>query len=37
MQDAATVLGIIRNRGERGLPLKNLYRHLYNPQFYFQA
>ena len=37
MQDATTVLGIIRNRGERGLPLKNLYRQLYNPQFYFQA
>ena len=37
MQEAATVLGIIRNRGERGLPLKNLYRQLYNPQFYFQA
>jgi hypothetical protein len=25
------------HRGERGLPLKNLYRQLYNPQFYFQA
>src|SRR6266536_483526 len=37
MQEAATVLGIIRNRGERGLPLKNLYRQLYNPQFYFRA
>src|SRR6266699_52077 len=37
MQEATTVLGIIRNRGERGLPLKNLYRQLYNPQFYFQA
>jgi group II intron reverse transcriptase/maturase len=37
MQDATTVLSIIRNRGERGLPVKNLYRQLYNPQFYFQA
>ena len=37
MQDAATVLSIIRKRGERGLPLKNLYRQLYNPQFYLQA
>jgi len=37
MQDAATVLSIIRNRGERGLPLKKLYRQLYNPQVYFQA
>jgi len=37
MQDATTVLSIIRTRGERGLPLNNLYRQLYNPQFYFQA
>jgi group II intron reverse transcriptase/maturase len=37
MQDAATVLSIIRNRGERGLPLRDLYRQLYNPQFYFRA
>ena len=37
MQDATTVLSIIRNRGERGLPLKKLYRQLYHPQFYFQA
>jgi retron-type reverse transcriptase len=37
MQDATTVLSIIRKRGERGLPLKKLYRQLYNPQFYFQA
>ncbi len=37
MQDATTVLSIIRKRGERGPPLNRLYRHLYNPQFYFQA
>lgn len=37
MQDAATVLSSIRKRGERGLPLKKLYRQLYNPQCYFQA
>jgi len=37
MQDATTVLSILRKRGERGLPLKKLYRQLYNPQFYFQA
>src|SRR5947208_1812960 len=37
MQDATTVLSIIRNRGERGLPLTRLYRQLYNPQFYLQA
>ncbi len=37
MQDATTVLGIIRKRGEQGLPLKNPYRQLYNPQFYLRA
>jgi hypothetical protein len=37
MQDATTVLSIIRNRGERGSPLTRLYRQLYNPQLYFQA
>jgi retron-type reverse transcriptase len=37
MQDAATILRVIRKRGERGFPLKNLYRQLYNPQLYFQA
>jgi hypothetical protein len=37
MQEATTVLNIIRKRGEQGLPVKNLYRQLYNPQFYFQA
>jgi group II intron reverse transcriptase/maturase len=37
MQEATTVLSIIRKRGEQGLPLKNVYRQLYNPQFYFRA
>ena len=37
MQDAATVLSVIRKRGEQGLPLKHLYRQLYNPQWYFRA
>jgi len=37
MQDAITVLSIIRNRGERGLPFTRLYRQLYNPQLYLQA
>ncbi len=37
MQDAATVLSVIRKRGEQGLPLKQLYRQLYNPQLYFRA
>ena len=30
MQDAETVLNVIRERGERGLPLENIYRLLYN-------
>jgi group II intron reverse transcriptase/maturase len=37
MQDATTVLSIIRKRGEQGLPLSQLYRQLYNPQLYLQA
>jgi group II intron reverse transcriptase/maturase len=37
MQDAAPVLSVIRKRGEQGLPLKQLYRQLYNPQLYFRA
>jgi len=37
MQSAETVLSILQARGKRGLPLKNLYRQLYNPQFYLLA
>jgi retron-type reverse transcriptase len=37
MQDATTVLSIIRKRAQRGLALKKLYRQLYNPPFSFQA
>lgn len=37
MQRAETVLSILRERGKRGLPLKGLYRQLYNPQFYLLA
>ncbi len=37
MQDAATVLSIIRERSERGLPLEHAYRLLYNPTFYLYA
>jgi group II intron reverse transcriptase/maturase len=37
MQSAETVLSILRERGRRGLPLKNLYRQLYNPHFYLLA
>ena len=37
MRDAATVLGIIHERGKRGLPLEDLYRQLYNPALYLHA
>ena len=34
MRNAETILGIIRNRGTRGLPVNDLYRHLWNPNLY---
>ena len=34
MQEANTLVGIYRNRGERGLPLERVYRHLFNPNLY---
>jgi group II intron reverse transcriptase/maturase len=37
MQSAATVLGVLRERGRRGLPLDGLYRQLFNPQLYLLA
>jgi retron-type reverse transcriptase len=37
MRDAATVLGVLRDRGRRGLPLERLYRQLFNPQLYLMA
>ena len=37
MQDAETVLNVIRERGERGLPLENIYRLLYNRELYLRA
>ncbi len=37
MQRAETVLSSIHERGKRGLPLKNLYRQLYNPELYLRA
>ncbi|HSH82425.1 MAG TPA: reverse transcriptase domain-containing protein [Herpetosiphonaceae bacterium] len=37
MRDAATVLGIIRERGRRGLPLEDVYRQLFNPALYLHA
>ena len=37
MQNAETVLNVIRERGERGLPLENIYRLLYNRELYLRA
>ena len=37
MRTADTVLGIIRARGQRGLPLEDVYRQLYNPELYLRA
>ncbi len=37
MRDAETVLGIIRDRGSRGLPLEDVYRQLFNPNLYLVA
>jgi group II intron reverse transcriptase/maturase len=37
MQNAETVLGVLRERGSRGLPLERLYRQLFNPQLYLLA
>jgi group II intron reverse transcriptase/maturase len=37
MQNAATVLDVIRERGRRGLPLERLYRQLFNPQLFLLA
>ena len=37
MRHAETVLNVIRERGERGLPLENIYRLLYNRNLYLRA
>ena len=37
MREANHVLGIIQERGKRGLPLEDLYRQLYNPTCYLKA
>jgi group II intron reverse transcriptase/maturase len=37
MQNAETVLGVLRERGRRGLPLEELYRQMFNPQLYLLA
>lgn len=37
MQSAETVLGVLRDRGKRGLPCSQLYRQLFNVQLYLLA
>ena len=37
MQNAETVLGVIRERGRRGLPLERLYRQLFNKELFLLA
>ena len=37
MRSAATVLGIIHDRGRRGLPLEDVYRQLFNPDLFLLA
>ena len=37
MQSAETVLGVLRERGGRGLPCDELYRQMFNPQLYLLA
>jgi group II intron reverse transcriptase/maturase len=37
MQSAETVLGVLRERGRRGLPCNELYRQLFNRQLYLLA
>ncbi|MFB2976992.1 hypothetical protein ACE1CM_12320 [Microseira sp. BLCC-F43] len=37
MRNAETVLGIIHERGKRGLPLEDVYRQLFNPDLFLLA
>jgi hypothetical protein len=37
MQNAETVLDVLRERGRRGLPIEGIYRQLSNPQLYLLA
>jgi hypothetical protein len=37
MQDAETILGLIRERGRTGLPLERVYRLLFNQHLYLRA
>jgi group II intron reverse transcriptase/maturase len=37
MRDAETILGLIRERGKRGLPIEKVYRLLFNKNLYLMA
>ena len=37
MQGTETYLGILRERGRRGLPIERVYRHLFNRELYLKA
>jgi len=37
MQDAETVLGVLRERGRKGLPCNELFRQLFNKELYLMA
>ena len=37
MQEAAVVLGVLRERGRKGLPLTQLYRQMFNKDLYLLA
>jgi len=37
MRNAETVLGVIQERGKRGLPLEDVYRQLYNQDLFLRA
>jgi hypothetical protein len=37
MQEAETVLAVLRERGKKGLPCDELYRQLYNRELYLLA
>jgi group II intron reverse transcriptase/maturase len=37
MRSANTILKVIRERGEQGLPMERVYRMLFNPEFYQRA
>src|SRR3989440_12610243 len=37
MRSSETVLGMLQDRGKRGLPIQDLYRQLYNPHLYLRA